>query len=131
MALLAATLLTGCRVEQVPNGAWGGEGAALDVTDNGATVRFECGHGTIAHPLKLDDQGRFSVVGTFRPETAPGEDAVESRPARYQGRLDRDGLEFTVTLEGQTARGPYTVALAKAADVDKCELARAANGATR
>ena len=131
VTLLAAALLAGCRVEHVPNGTWGGEGASVEVTDDGARVRVECGHGAISHPLALDDQGRFNLVGTFRPETARGDDAAESRPARYQGRVERDRLEFTVTLEGQTARGPYTVALGKAAELEACKVPAAADAERR
>jgi len=49
----------------------------------------------------------------------PGE-VPESRPARYQGRLDRQKLEFTVTVEGKTGQGPFTVTLAKAPKLTKC-----------
>jgi hypothetical protein len=44
----------------------------------------------------------------------------ESRPARYQGRLDRQKLEFTVTVEGQTGQGPFTVTLGKGPKLTKC-----------
>jgi hypothetical protein len=121
--LLAGLLLAGCRGESVPNGAWGGDHVVLTVTDNGGSVEFDCAHGTLDHPLRLDDQGRFSVPGTFVPQhpgKASASEAPETRPARYQGRLDRQKLEFTVTVEGQTGQGPYTVTLAKAPKMSKC-----------
>ena len=122
VAVLAMTLLA-CREDLVPNGAWGGEHAALTVTDNGVTVEFDCARGTLDHPLVLDDLGRFSVVGTFLPDRGGVRegDAVEKRPARYQGRIDRDRVEFTVTLEAQTSRGPFTVGLGKKAELKKCK----------
>jgi len=121
--LLAGSLLAGCRGERVPNGTWGGDHAVVTVTDNGGTVEFECAHGTLDHPLRLDDRGRFSVVGTYVPEHgAPFErdEAAERRPARYQGRLDRQKIEFTVTIEGETGQGPFTVTLAKPPKLAKC-----------
>jgi hypothetical protein len=121
--VLAGVLLSGCRGETVPNGAWGGDHVVLTVTDNGGRAEFDCAHGTLDHPLRLDDRGRFSVAGTFVPEhggpVRSGE-VPESRPARYQGRLDRQKLEFTVTVEGQTGQGPFTVTLGKGPKVTKC-----------
>ena len=121
--LLAGLSLAGCRGELVPNGAWGDDHVVLTVNDNGGRVEFDCAHGTLDHPLQLDDRGRFSVPGTFVRERGgpvrPGE-PVEKNPARYQGRLDRQKLEFTVTLEGQAAQGPFTVTLAKPPKLEKC-----------
>ena len=121
--VLAGVLLSGCRDHRVPNGAWGGDHAVLTVTDNGGSAEFDCAHGTLDHPLQVDDGGHFSVAGTFVPEhggpVRPGE-VPESRPARYQGRLDRQKLEFTVTVEGQTGQGPFEVTLAKGPKLTKC-----------
>lgn len=120
--VLAGVLLSGCRGERVPNGSWGDDHVVLTVTDNGGRVEFDCAHGTLDHPLRLDDRGRFSVAGTFVPDGGPvrtGEDS-RSRPARYQGRLDRQKLQFTVTVEGQTGQGPFTVTLGKSPKLTKC-----------
>jgi len=84
---------------------------------------YDCAHGTLDHPLQVDERGRFSVAGTFVPEhggpVRAGE-VPESRPARYQGRLDRQKLEFTVTTEGQTGSEPFTVTLGKSPKLTKC-----------
>jgi hypothetical protein len=121
--LLAAMALTGCHGETVPNGTWGGDHIALSVTDGGGTVELDCAHGTLDHPLELDDVGRFSVAGTFVPEHGgpiTADEVAERRPARYQGRLDHQELEITITIEGQTGQGPFTVTLGKAPKVNKC-----------
>ncbi len=120
---LAGVFLCGCRGERVPNGSWGADHVVLTVTDNGGRVEFDCARGTLDHPLRLDDRGRFSVAGTYVPEyggpVRTGEES-QSRPARYQGRLDRQKVEFTVTVEGQTGQGPFTVTLGKAPKLTKC-----------
>jgi hypothetical protein len=121
--ILAGLLVAGCRGERVPNGTWGGEHVVLTVTDNGGQVEFDCAHGTLDHPLGLDDRGRFSVVGTFVAEhggPVRSDEVMQAKPARYQGRLDRDKLEFTVTLEGESGQGPFSVALAKPPKLTKC-----------
>jgi len=121
--LLALLGLAGCRGDQVPNGAWGGDHVVLTVTDGGGTVELDCAHGTMDQPLRLDDRGRFSVAGTFVPEhggPVQADESPQQRPARYQGRLDRQDIEFTITVEGQTGQGPFTVTLGKAPKVTKC-----------
>ena len=121
--VLAGILLSGCRGDRVPNGAWGGDHVVLTVTDNGGRVEFDCAHGTLDHPLRLDDRGRFSVAGTFVPEhggPVRSDEVLASRPARYQGRLSRQKLEFTVTVEGQPAHDPYAVTLERVPKLTKC-----------
>ena len=121
--VLAGVLLSGCRDERVPNGTWGGDHVVLTVTDNGGGAEFDCAHGTLDHPLQVDDRGRFSVAGTFVPEhggpVRAGE-VPESRPARYQGRMNGQKLEFTVTVEGQTGQGPFEVTLGRGPKLTKC-----------
>ena len=121
--LLACVLLAGCRGDAVPNGAWGGDHVVLTVSDNGARVEFDCAHGTLDHPLRVDDRGQFSVAGTFvLDHSGPvrADEVAAVHTARYQGRIDRQKVEFTLTVEGQTAQGPYTVTLAKAPKLEKC-----------
>jgi hypothetical protein len=125
MALLLAggLLASGCRGDVVPNGAWGGDHVVLTVGDNGGRVEFDCAHGSLDHPLQVDDRGRFSVVGTFVLEhggPAVADEVLPIHTARYQGTLDRQKVEFTVTIEGQTGQGPFTVTLAKTPKLEKC-----------
>src|SRR5262249_24911263 len=63
LVLVGGLLLAGCHGESVPNGTWGGDHVVLTVTDGGGTVEMDCAHGTLDHPLQLDDAGRFSVAG--------------------------------------------------------------------
>ena len=106
--VLAGVLLSGCRSESVPNGAWGGDHVVLTVTDNGGRVEFDCAHGTLDHPLQLDERGASAWPAPSCPNTADrcvSGEVPESRPARYQGRLDRQKLEFTVTDRGTDRLG--------------------------
>ena len=68
-------------------------------------------------------RGRFSVAGTFVLEhggPAVADEVLPVHTARYQGTLDRQKVEFTVTIEGQTGQGPFTVTLAKTPKLEKC-----------
>ena len=104
IVLLVATVgLAACRGDRVPNGAWGGDHVVLTVTDSGGAVEMDCAHGTLDQPLRLDDRGRFYVAGTFIPEHGGpirADEAAQQRPARYQGRIDHQEIEFTITVEG-------------------------------
>src|SRR4051794_5901396 len=53
---------------RVATGNWGGQNVQMDVTENGARLRFSCAHGSIEQPIALDAEGRFSAKGTFVAE---------------------------------------------------------------
>ena len=120
--VVAGTLLGACRPDRVPNGTWGGDHVSLTVGDDGGRVEFDCAHGSVDRPIMLDDEGRFSTVGTFVPEHGPrlADESAQSRPARYAGRLEKGKVTFTVTVEGEDGRGPFTASLARAPKLRKC-----------
>lgn len=86
---------------RVANGLWGGRNVQLDVTEDGASVRFSCAHGKIEQPLTLDADGRFSAKGTFVAEgmgPTHEDNPPQSRPAVFKGGV-RDGtMTLTVTV---------------------------------
>ena len=49
-------------------GIWGGDHAGMTVTETGATLEFDCAHGTIDGPIPLDDSGAFAVDGLYYQE---------------------------------------------------------------
>jgi hypothetical protein len=109
----------------VANGPWGGLGVSLSVSDSGAEVEFDCAHGTIRGPLRLDAEGRFDLPGVFvreRPgpvrEGAPG---GAEEPARYRGRAHGDTLTLEAFLPGPGRTvGPYTLERGAAPRLRKC-----------
>ena len=109
--------------ERVPEGSWGGEHVALEVTGSGATAEFDCAHATLDEPLRLAD-GRFDVPGVYvREHGGPQRiDEQEDRhPARFEGRLEGDRLTFAVRLTDEDVTiGSFTVVRGKAPLVFKC-----------
>lgn len=108
----------------VANGRWGGLGVSLSISDSGAEAEFDCAHGTIRGPLRLDSEGRFDVPGAFvRERPGPvreGEGDVEE-PARYRGRADGDTLKLEVFLPGPGRTvGPYTLERGATPRLRKC-----------
>ena len=49
------------RTKGLPVGLWGGEHISLEVTEQGATIEYDCAHATIEQRIALDRRGRFDV----------------------------------------------------------------------
>ncbi|MCA1593278.1 MAG: hypothetical protein LC754_11645 [Acidobacteria bacterium] len=90
---------------RVPEGMWGGLHVRMQVSEDGAEIEYDCAHGTLDAPLKLDGEGRFAVTGTHvREGHGPIRLGVPpaSRPAHYTGRIEGRTMSLTVTLENST-----------------------------
>jgi len=106
-------------------GRWGGQGAALTVAENGATVEFDCAMGYIRQPITLQSDGRFSIRGEFVPD--PGGPARLSdpeprgSPAIFSGEVTDSRLLLHVDMpdEGRTL-GPFALIRSQAAILEKC-----------
>ncbi len=116
-ALLALLLLA-----RIPNGDWGGDHVRLTVTDQGASLEFDCGHGAIAEPLALKD-GALDVHGTYVFEhggPVRKDESREGKPARYRGTFDGKTLTIRVVVGEGDAVGPFTLEPGKRGRVVKC-----------
>lgn len=85
--------------KELPTGTWGGEHISLELTADGGRVEFDCAHGTLAGKIKLDQQGRFSVKGTYSPEHGGPEresDKANDHPVIYVGQLKGEKLQLTI-----------------------------------
>jgi hypothetical protein len=110
--------------KQVAVGVWGGEHIRLQVTESGASIEYDCAHGTINQPLTLDGQGRFEVTGTHTREhggPVRRDDVPDSYPARYTGRVEGQTMTLTVTLsDAGTDVGTYTLTQGSEGRIRKC-----------
>lgn len=92
----------------VATGKWGGQNAQLDVTEEGAQIRFSCARGNIEQPLTLDAEGRFSAKGTFvAGAMGPSreDDPPKSRPAIYGGVVHDKVMTLTVMVADSKEEG--------------------------
>lgn len=109
-AVGAPTFATGADLQP---GTWAGEHIVMEVTSAGATVEFDCAHGTLDAPLTLDSVGRFDIAGSFTPERGGptrGDSASRAVPARYTGSLKDATLTVTVVLtESKDTLGVFTL----------------------
>ncbi len=112
------------RLEALPTGTWGGEHIALEVADNGATIDYDCAHGSITERIVPDANGKFVVKGLHVKERfgplRQGDD-MTGQPATYTGIRDGETLTMTVTLTGTSETvGTYTLTRGKPGRVRKC-----------
>ncbi len=109
----------------VPSGAWGGTGISLAVNAEGATVEFDCAHGTISGgPPTINADGRFEAAGAFvreRPGPVRVDETPDSRPARYSGTTDGRTMTLTITLtESGQIIGPFELTFGRTPRLFKC-----------
>ena len=92
-------------------GTWNGPHASLTVDDRGGTTEYDCAHGGLQAPIRLDADGRFVAAGVHvREHGGPirlGE-VPDSVLAVYSGRLDGAILSLRVTA-GPDTLGPFTL----------------------
>jgi len=104
-------------------GNWGGEGAGLQITDDGAQLFFDCAKGTIEGPITLDENGRFEVTGRYVKE-GPGPTRPEQTQgvgARYLGQLDGNTLTLSIRLTlSRDVLGPFTLTKGRMPRVREC-----------
>lgn len=107
---------------RVPQGVWGGEGIAVNVTTTGAAVEYNCAHGTMIGPLTLDALKRFDVMGTHTREGGPErEEPPAAARARYTGQVDCERMTLTPTLtQNNQALGSFTLLRGQAGRLRKC-----------
>ena len=96
---------------------------SLQVDAGRVAIEWGCASGSIARVPALDDNGRFSVEGTYLQErpgpTRAGED--KESPARYDGAVTGDTLVLKVTLAGAAEPvGTFTFTYGKRTAVRKC-----------
>jgi hypothetical protein len=107
----------------LPTGTWGGEHIALEATEAGATIDYDCAHGTITEKIILDGRGKFKVKGLHVKEHGGpvrlGEDTT-GQAAVYTGTSDGKTLTLTVKLDTGEIVGTYTLTHRKMGRVIKC-----------
>jgi hypothetical protein len=121
--LLTAAQCTATTPE-VLDGTWGGQHIGMVVGGRGAELEYDCAHGRIDGPIRLDDDGEFVALGVHvREHGGPvreGEQVVEL-PARYAGRVRGDEMTLRVTLTGDgSTLGPFELERGANPNVFKC-----------
>jgi hypothetical protein len=120
--LLQASMQTAADASSLATGVWGGQGIALKVSAKGAEVEFDCAHGQIPQPIKLDKHGDFEVAGTFTAEhggPVRRDETLQAAPTRYSGHVDGDSMSLTVSLDKRQV-GSYTLTRGSQGHITRC-----------
>ena len=96
----------------------------MEATEDGATLEFDCAHGTISGRLVVGADGKVTLKGRYAREHGgpirQGEDQ-SGQPATYSGTTDGKTLTLTITIdENKEEIGTFTLTNGKQGRVRKC-----------
>jgi len=105
-------------------GTWGGDHVRITIGAASSILEYDCAHGSIDQPFKVDANGHFDLAGTHVPEE-PGPIREDQppvvHPARYTGTTDGRTMTLTVTqTDSNQTLGPSTLTLDAPGRVVKC-----------
>lgn len=119
----ATNLQRGQDVNTTPD-VWGGSHVSMKVTPQGATLEFDCAHGSLLEEIKPNAKGEFTAHGTYTPEhggPVMRDNPDRDLPATYQGSVDGDTMRLEIMLaDNAEAPEPFTLTRGKAGRVVKC-----------
>ncbi len=109
-------------------GTWGGNNAGLIVNDTIAHVHIACTSGNFPAPVTVDDNGRFSVTGSYVLREYPifiG----PYHPAQFAGQIAGNRLTLTVTVSDTVEKktvtlGPVRVTFKEEPRMGPCPICR-------
>ena len=109
-------------------GTWGGEDAAVVVTETVTHVHIGCTYGDIPGRIELDEDGRFRIDGTYVLQAYPIP-IGPTLPAEFTGRVLGRTMSLAVavndtTTHGVRALGPVSVRLNREPEMGPCPICR-------
>ena len=123
LTILIALALSLAGLNAPQTTVWGGDHVEMEVTARGAQLEFDCAHGTIDEPLRVDQKGVFQAKGTFTPErSGPSRDGDASRTAKatYTGTISGDTMTLRIVVDGQDRDSAYLLARDRPGNVRRC-----------
>ena len=103
---------------------WGGRGVTMRMSAQGATLEFDCAHGSITQPIKPDAKGEFKASGTYTAER--GGPVLKANPPRdvpavYRGVIDGDSMRLEIVMSDKDqSPAPLTLTRGNAGRLVKC-----------
>ena len=104
-------------------GQWGGQSIAMEVSDEGAEIEFDCAHGRITEKIATDADGKFEAKGVFERERGGPQRMGENneQPAVYRGSIKEKTMTLTIELtrDNETV-GTFTLTKGNTGRIHKC-----------
>ncbi len=109
-------------------GTWGGDNTGVIVTDVAVHVHIGCTFGDVPGSIQLDENGRFTVDGSYILRAYPVQ-IGPSLPAQFSGRVSGRILTLAIavndTVEKKVvALGPITVLYGRQPEMGPCPICR-------
>ena len=113
------------RRKGLPVGLWGGEHISMEVTEQGATIEYDCAHATIEQRITLDRRGRFDVTGMQVQERGgpvrQGEQ-LTSYSVRFAGQVNGKRMKLSVRNSvSKSLVGVFTLVYGDEPKLRKCK----------
>jgi hypothetical protein len=113
------------RTKLVKKGLWGGDHIGLYIENNGTRLEYDCAHGTIDQPMRVDRKGRFNVTGThIREGGGPitKHERPDRHPALYTGQVAANRVVIKITLtDTKETVGTFTLFYGQKPNLFKCK----------
>ncbi len=109
-------------------GTWGGDDAGVIVTDSSAHVHVGCTFGDIPDAIPLDEEGRFTVDGSYVLRAYPVV-VGPPLPAQFSGHVTGRTLTLAIAVNDTVERrvvalGPVTVIHGREPGMIACPICR-------
>ena len=107
-------------------GTWGGDDVVIIVEAALAHVHVGCTNGDFTAPIRLDEEGRFNVAGSYMLRAFPIP-IGPTVPAQMAGQVSGRRLVFTVAVNDTVGKelvvfGPSTVTLGREPQMGPCPI---------
>jgi len=114
--------------DRLSAGTWGGDNAALIVTDSVAHLHIACTFGDIAGRIALEANGTFARDGTYQPRAFPVISGPPV-PARFTGALRNGVLTISAVVNDTVTKtirayGPVALVLGATPRLGPCPICR-------
>ena len=104
-------------------GTWGGQSIAMEVSDEGAEIEFDCAHGRITEKISPSTDGKFETKGVFARERGGPQRMGENneQPAVYRGSIKEKTMTVTIELTRNNENlGTFTLTQGSTGRIHKC-----------
>lgn len=112
------------KMQNIPAGTWGGQHIRIVIENGSASIEYDCAHGTINGPLRLDRNGKFHLTGTHVREMGGPVRLNMPRkgePAGFTGWTDGKKMTLTVTLsDSKEDIGTFSLVRGSEGRIRKC-----------
>lgn len=115
--------------DHLETGTWGGEDVWVDAQTADVHVHVGCTSGDFPAPIALDDNGRFSVSGSYHIRLYPIATGP-TLPAQFAGVVNGNRLTFTVAVNDTVEHrlvvlGPAVVTFGRQPEMGPCPICTA------